>query len=99
MIDPWYKPSWQGAHVCPTVAHPSWTLQQCPRCEGIGSVLGPSTDRARIADPEECPFCFGVGVVKVGWWTGQPEAIEPPKEPYWHEEKRTAPRGAGERED
>jgi DnaJ-class molecular chaperone len=83
----WYQPI-----VPPT---PTYTIQQCPRCEGQGVFVVYGEDD----DGVDCPFCWGVGVVKVRWFSGEVETVDPPPEPNWHEQKRLAKRMQAERAD
>jgi hypothetical protein len=78
--------SWPPFSPSPMYIHPSpsWILQQCPRCEGDAYFVVHGEEDGAI----ECPFCWGVGVVKVSYFSGAVEAIEPPAEPYWHQEHR-----------
>jgi hypothetical protein len=73
-------------HICyvpPSPPIPTWTVQQCPRCEGVGAYIVHDEPDSDV----ECPFCFGVGVVKVRWWDAHVEAVEPPSEPHWHQQR------------
>jgi hypothetical protein len=70
-------------HYPVPVFAPNYLIQQCPVCAGT---RGDVSSWGWL----DCSFCWGIGAVKVGYYSGNVEAIEPPSEPNWHRAKREA---------
>ncbi len=79
-------------HAAPSP--PSYFIQTCPICQGQKAF------QSRLTLVwTDCDFCWGVGAVKVNWWSGKVETVDPPAEPWGHQQKRQALEHAAERRD